>query len=88
MTDVTAEDKAAGQAGTGSSRRLPEGAESMTFEQLMTTLESITSRLAVGELDIEEAADLYEQAEALHALAAHRLAQVQERVDRLRPSRP
>lgn len=69
------------------SPRLPEGAESLTFEQLMTALETITSRLAVGELDIEEAADLYEQAEALHALAARRLAQVQERVDALRPPR-
>jgi exodeoxyribonuclease VII small subunit len=60
-----------------------QAAEEMTFEELMTALEEVTDRLASGELGIEAAADLYEQAERLHALAAQRLAQVQERVDRL-----
>ncbi|MDQ2754805.1 MAG: exodeoxyribonuclease VII small subunit [Actinomycetota bacterium] len=54
-----------------------------TFEELMTELEAITDRLATGELGIEAAADLYERAERLHALATERLAQVQARVERL-----
>jgi exodeoxyribonuclease VII small subunit len=60
------------------------GDESKTFEQLLAELEGVTDRLAGGELGIEAATDLYERAERLHALAAARLAQVQERVDRLR----
>ena len=37
--------------------------ESLTFEQILSALESVTGRLAGGELGIEAAADLYEQAE-------------------------
>jgi len=59
----------------------PERYETMTFEQLVTTLEEITDRMASGEIGIEEAADLYEQAERLHGLAAERLARVQARID-------
>ena len=59
-----------------------------TFEQLLAELEEVTDRLAGGELGIEAAADLYERAERLHALASARLAQVQERVDRLRGAPP
>lgn len=59
----------------------------MTFEQLMAELERVTEALATGELGIEAAADLYERAERLHALATARLAQVQARVDGLRGGR-
>jgi exodeoxyribonuclease VII small subunit len=59
-----------------------------TFEQLLAELEAVTDRLAGGELGIEAATDLYERAERLHALASARLAQVQERVDRLRAGPP
>jgi exonuclease VII small subunit len=45
----------------------PEG---LTFEELLAALELVTSRLASGELGIEAAADLYEQAEILHAVEA------------------
>jgi exodeoxyribonuclease VII small subunit len=55
-----------------------------TFEELLAELEDVTDRLAGGELGIEAATDLYERAERLHGLASARLAQVQERVDRLR----
>jgi exodeoxyribonuclease VII small subunit len=55
-----------------------------SFEQLMDELERVTERLAGGDLGIEAATDLYEQAERLHALASARLAQVQARVERLR----
>jgi len=36
----------------------------------MEALEALTDRLATGDLGIEQAADLYEQAEAIHARAA------------------
>jgi len=55
-----------------------------SFEDLLDELEAVTDRLAGGELGIEAAADLYERAERLHALASARLAAVRERVERLR----
>ncbi|HUC15306.1 MAG TPA: exodeoxyribonuclease VII small subunit [Acidimicrobiales bacterium] len=60
--------------------------EGLTFEELLAALELVTSRLASGELGIEAAADLYEQAEILHAAAQERLAAVEARIARL--SRP
>jgi len=54
-----------------------------TFEELMAELEAITDKLAAGDLGIEAAADLFERAEALHALATERLVQVRARVERL-----
>jgi len=56
-----------------------------TFEELMEALEALTDRLATGDLGIEQAADLYEQAEAIHARARRRLAEVSERIARLGP---
>jgi exodeoxyribonuclease VII small subunit len=52
----------------------------------MNELEAVTERLATGELGIEAAVDLYEQAERLHAEATARLAQVQARVEALTSS--
>jgi exodeoxyribonuclease VII small subunit len=61
-----------------------EGArDDRTFEELMAELESITERMAAGDLGIEAAADLFERAEALHALATERLVQVRARVEGL-----
>lgn len=57
--------------------------EDLTFEQLVAALEALTERMAAGDIGIEEAADLYERAQHLHALAAERLARVQERIERL-----
>lgn len=54
-----------------------------TFEQLVAALEGLTDRLSSGQIGIEEAADLYEQAERLHGLATERLARVQARIDAL-----
>lgn len=62
--------------------------ESLSFEQLLDALESVTARLASGELGIEAATDLYEQAEILHAAAEERLAAVETRIERLRRSAP
>jgi exodeoxyribonuclease VII small subunit len=55
--------------------------DSLSFEQLVAALEDLTDRMSSGEIGIEEAADLYEQAEQLHALAAERLARVQARIE-------
>lgn len=57
-----------------------------TFEELVAALEALTERMASGEIGIEAAADLYEQAQALHAQAAERLARVQQRIEALTPS--
>lgn len=57
--------------------------EALTFEELITALELVTNRLASGELGIEAAADLYEQAEILHSAARERLAAVEARIARL-----
>jgi len=58
-------------------------ADDRTFEDLMADLESITERLAAGDLGIEAAADLFERAETLHALATERLTLVRARVERM-----
>jgi exodeoxyribonuclease VII small subunit len=55
--------------------------DSMTFEELVATLEELTDRMASGQIGIEEAADLFEQAERIHGLAAQRLARVQARIE-------
>jgi exodeoxyribonuclease VII small subunit len=57
----------------------------MTYEQLVDALEQVTQRMADGQVGIEEAADLYEQACHLHALASERLELVRERIERLSP---
>ncbi|HSS10440.1 MAG TPA: exodeoxyribonuclease VII small subunit [Acidimicrobiales bacterium] len=57
--------------------------DEMTFEELVAALEQLTARMASGDIGIEEVADLYEQAELLHALAAERLAKVQARIEAL-----
>lgn len=62
--------------------------ESLTFEELLAALELVTARLANGDLGIEAAADLYEQAEILHAAAQDRLAAVEARIARLRGRPP
>jgi exodeoxyribonuclease VII small subunit len=59
----------------------PARYEEMTFEEMMAALEQLTDRMASGQIGIEEAADLYEEAERLHGLAAERLARVQARIE-------
>lgn len=61
----------------------PMDPEQLSFEELVAALEALTDRLASGQIGIEEAADLYERAERLHALASQRLARVQARIDAL-----
>ena len=59
------------------------GDEGRTFEEILADLEAITAQLASSEMGIESAADLYERACELHALATERLDQVKSRVERL-----
>jgi exodeoxyribonuclease VII small subunit len=54
-----------------------------TFEELVAELEALTDRMAAGDIGIEAATALYEEAGHLHALASERLAKVQERIERL-----
>jgi exodeoxyribonuclease VII small subunit len=64
---------------------MTEEVDGRTFEELMAELDTITAQLAGGDLGIEAAADLYERAEKLHALATARLARVKARVEKLGP---
>lgn len=57
----------------------------LSFEQLVERLEGLTAQLTAGDLGIEAATDLYEEAERLHAAATARLASVQQRIDALTP---
>ncbi len=57
--------------------------DSMSYEQLVDALEQLTKRMADGQIGIEEAAELYEQARHLEALARERLDRVQRRIDAL-----
>ena len=57
--------------------------EALSFEELMERLEAITDQLASGDVGIERAAELYEEAEGLHAAARRRLDEVQARIARL-----
>jgi len=61
--------------------------ESLTFEELLAALERVTGQLASGELGIEAAADLYEQAEILYSAAQARLAAVEARIARMQAER-
>ena len=61
----------------------PVDEDSMSYEELVEALEQLTQRMADGDIGIEKAVELYERAGRLHALAAERLARVQERIERL-----
>lgn len=69
--------------GADGSGDVPMPDESLTYEQLVETLEELTRRMSDGAIGIEEAVDLYERAGQLHAQAAERLARVQARIERL-----
>ena len=66
----------------------PADPSTLSYEELVETLEALTDRMASGSIGIEEAADLYERAGALHAAALDRLERVRERIDRLAPPLP
>lgn len=82
----------AGSVPAGASAALDPAGEApgagRRFEDLLAELEAVTDRLANGEIGIEEAAELYEHASALHRQAAERLDAVRARVERLRDAEP
>ena len=55
-----------------------------SYEQLVERLEELTDQLARGDVGIEEAAALYEEAGRVHAEAAARLARVEQKIAELR----
>ncbi|HLG92493.1 MAG TPA: exodeoxyribonuclease VII small subunit [Acidimicrobiales bacterium] len=57
--------------------------ESMSYEQLVELLEQLARRMSSGEVGIEEAAELYEQAQAVHKAARQRLDRVARRIAEL-----
>lgn len=57
--------------------------EEMRYEQIVEQLEAVTEQLAGGSVGIEAAADLYEKAGRLHAVAAARLDAVRQRLESL-----
>lgn len=58
-----------------------EDLDGLSFEELVDRLEALTARLADGAIGIEQAADLYERAQRLHAAAAARLEAVARRMN-------
>jgi exodeoxyribonuclease VII small subunit len=59
--------------------------QDLTYEQIVEKLEAVTAQLASGTAGIEAAADLFEQAQQLHAAASERLDQVRKRLEALAP---
>ena len=57
--------------------------DELTFEQLVERLEDTIARMGGGDLGIEAVVDLYERAGQLHALAAERLARIEQRIEKL-----
>lgn len=60
----------------------------LTYEQLVERLERLTDQMAAGDIGIEAAAALYEEAGRLHAIATERLAAIATRIDALKPDGP
>jgi exodeoxyribonuclease VII small subunit len=75
-----------GEPAAGADGLKLEELRSLRFEQLVELLEDLTGRMASGHLGIEEATDLYEQAEAVHAMAVERLEEIRRRIEALSPS--
>jgi len=62
-----------------------EDLDRLSYEQLLERLESLTERMASGDIGIEEATELYERASALHAVAIERLERIEARIAALAP---
>ena len=57
--------------------------DARSFEEIVAELEDVVRRMSGTDLGIEEAADLYEKARALHDAAAARLETVEARIAEL-----
>ena len=69
-----------GRAGAGAAADLGP----MSFEELLEHLEALVGQLSSGEVGIEAAADLYEQAGRVYREAKARLDAVQARIESLK----
>lgn len=69
---------------SGENAGADQGLAAMTFEELVGELERVTAAMDSGDIGIEQAAELYSRAAALHAAATARLARVQARLSDLR----
>jgi exodeoxyribonuclease VII small subunit len=59
--------------------------DQLTYEQLVERLERLTDQMAAGDIGIEAAAALYEEAGRLHTAASERLSAIQRRIEELKP---
>ncbi|HEV2370062.1 MAG TPA: exodeoxyribonuclease VII small subunit [Acidimicrobiales bacterium] len=75
-----------GPAGAGEPAVPSADLAALTFEQLLERLETITGQLSSGEVGIERAADLYEEAGGVYEAARQRLEAVQARIAALQES--
>ncbi|HZD64499.1 MAG TPA: exodeoxyribonuclease VII small subunit [Acidimicrobiales bacterium] len=72
--------------GSGDLGRTDEGPpglpdlDTLSYEELVDLLEDLTRRMSSGEVGIEAATDLYEQAGVVHHAASERLARVRDRL--------
>jgi exodeoxyribonuclease VII small subunit len=88
--DDADENNAMSSATNNETSRAADGAYSSaslaqrTFEDLVTELESVATAMDRGDIGIEEAAELYSRAAALHEAASTRLETVQARLAQLR----
>jgi len=57
--------------------------DARSFEEVVAELEDVVRRMSGTDIGIEEAADLYEKARALHDAAAARLEAVEARIAEL-----
>ena len=73
----------AGPPAAGPPGAEPADLDALTFEELLEHLEDLTAQLASGEVGIEAAADLYEQAGLVYEAARARLDAVQARIAKL-----
>ncbi len=56
---------------------------SLTYEQLVERLEELADNMSSGQLGIESATALYEEARTIHALAQARLDGVRKRIEKI-----
>jgi exodeoxyribonuclease VII small subunit len=63
---------------------IEEELSTRTFENLVRELEEVAASMDRGDIGIEESANLYTRAAALHAAATQRLESVQQRLAALR----
>ena len=62
--------------------------DKMSFEQALHGLEEIVARLEQGEVELEEAMELFERGSGLAESCSERLAHAEQRLEELEPAAP